>query len=230
MADTYSDVDDEVPLLDVYDLSFGYGADRVWQHVDLTLYPGDIAFLVGPNGAGKTTLLKCLAGWLSPNSGEITFCGERLTGRSGTLRSQIAFVSDVPAFYDDLTAREHVDFVLQANRLGADRRAEAEALLESFGIAQSCDAYPSAFSRGMRQKLALVIALSAHPRLLLLDEPTGPLDPPSRELLGRLVKSAAEHGTAVLMSCHHDLPGVDPDVIYELADGELSEVEDDGLS
>ena len=215
---------DEKPLLDAFDLGFGYGSSRVWEHVDLTLYPGDIAFLIGPNGAGKTTLLKCLADWMTPKAGEVTFLGKRLSGRAQHLRRQISFVADVPAFYDDLTAREHVEFVLCANRADAAWRAEAEELLEAFGIAHACDAYPSAFSRGMRQKLALVLGLMTHPKLLLMDEPTGPLDPDARELLGRLVKRAAGEGTAVLMSCHHDLPGVEPDVVYELAEGTLREV------
>ena len=219
---------DEKPLLDVFDLGFGYGSERVWEHVDLTLYAGDIAFLVGPNGAGKTTLLKCLAGWMNPASGEVTFLGERMSGRAQHLRRQVAFVADVPAFYDDLTAREHVEFMLQANRADAARRSEAEELLEAFGIARACDAYPSAFSRGMRQKLALVLGLMVHPKLLLMDEPTGPLDPASRELLGTLVARSAAEGTAVLMSCHHDLPGVTADVTYELANGTLRDVGEDG--
>ncbi|AEB06581.1 ABC transporter related protein [Coriobacterium glomerans PW2] len=211
---------DEQPLLDAFDLSIRYGRALVWNHVDIALYPGDIAFLVGPNGSGKTTLLKCLAGWMRPASGEIRVLGETLTGRSARLRGAISFVSDVPAFYDDLTAREHIEFLLRANR-EEGRRAEAEEMLEAFGLTGSCDAYPSAFSRGMREKLALVICLMTHPRLLLLDEPTGPLDPQSCELFGRYVKKAAEMGAAVLMSCHHDLPHVSADVVYELSGGHV---------
>lgn len=216
---------DAQPLFDAYDLSFGYGPERVWAHVDLTLYPGDVAFLVGANGAGKTTLLKCLAGWVAPREGEITFLGERFTGASRALRRQLAFVPDVPAFYDDLTAREHVDFVLRANRANASVCARAEELLEALGLTHALGSYPSAFSRGMRQKLALAIALMMRPRLLVMDEPTGPLDPASCELLGTLVKRVADGGTAVLLSCHHDLPGVVPDVVYELSGGALREMD-----
>lgn len=218
-------MDEERPLLDAYGLSFGYGAERVWREVDVALYAGEVGILVGPNGAGKTTLLKCLAGWMAPRTGEILIDGERLTGRSRRLRRQIAFVPDVPAFYDDLTAREHVDFVLHANKADAAAAKRADELLEAFGIARACDAYPSAFSRGMRQKLALAIAFMVEPRLLLLDEPTGPLDPASRTLLGRLVSEATARGAAVLASCHHGLPGVAPSVVYELRDGCLREAE-----
>ena len=98
-------------------------------------------------------------------------------------------------------------------------------MLEAFGIAGFCSAYPSAFSRGMRQKLALVIALMMKPKLVLMDEPTGPLDPDARVLLGKLVQGAARDGAAVLLSCHHELPGVAPDVVYDLRDGCLREVD-----
>lgn len=215
----------ELPVLDAYGLSFGYGSERVWDQVDLALYAGEIGYLTGPNGAGKTTLLKCLAGWMSPRSGQIDVMGERFTGRSRSIRRQIAFVADVPAFYEDLTAREHIDFVLRANRAEREVADRAERMLEAFGIAEFCNAYPSAFSRGMRQKLALVIALMMKPKLVLMDEPTGPLDPDARVLLGKLVQEAARDGAAVLLSCHHELPGVAPDVVYDLRDGCLREVD-----
>ena len=77
----------------------------------------------------------------------------------------------------------------------------------------------------MRQKLALVIALMMKPKLVLMDEPTGPLDPDARLLLGKLVQEAARDGAAVLLSCHHELPGVAPDVVYDLRDGRLREVD-----
>ena len=218
---------EETPLLDVYDLGFGYGSTRVWDHADLTLYAGDIGFLVGPNGAGKTTLLKCLAGWMRPSGGSIQLLGEAFTGSAQHLRGQVAFVPDVPAFYDDMTAREHLTFVLAARGAGSRERAKADELLEAFGLERFADAYPSSYSRGMRQKLACVLAFIAHPRLLIMDEVTGPLDTPSRELLAQHVRRIAREGAAVLLSCHHDLPGVVPDAVYRLEDGMLALVEED---
>lgn len=213
----------DVPLLDVCDLACGYGAIPVWSHVDLTLYAGELALLLGPNGAGKSTLLSCIAGWMRPSSGVVLLRGKRLDGRAGALRRHVAYVSDVPAFYDDLTAREHVDFMLNASCAPRARRDRAQELLEEFGIAHAVDAYPSAFSRGMRQKLALVLAFMMEPELLLLDEPTGPLDTEACETLGHLVRRALDGGAAVLMSCHHALPGVKPSVVYRLAGGTIAE-------
>lgn len=210
------------PLLEARSLSFRYGSGApVFSDVSLALRPRDVVLLVGQNGAGKSSLLACLAGWAPPASGEVLVDGERLDGRTWRLRRRVAFVADVPAFYDDLTAREHLDFVLRANRLGSERRREADELLERFGIARAADAYPSTFSRGMRQKLALALAFAVHPSVLIMDEPTGPLDPASRALLGELVRRAADEGASVLASCHHPLPGAEPTAVWELADGAL---------
>ena len=211
--------------IETHTLTRRFGPRTAVDGLDLTVRQGELFALLGVNGAGKTTLLKCLAGWMSPRSGQIDVLGERFTGRSRAIRRQIAFVADVPAFYEDLTAREHIDFVLRANRAEREVADRAERMLEAFGIAEFCNAYPSAFSRGMRQKLALVIALMLKPKLVLMDEPTGPLDPDARVLLGKLVQEAARDGAAVLLSCHHELPGVAPDVVYNLRDGRLREVD-----
>lgn len=216
-----------VPL-EARGLAFGYGRANVWEGVDLTLHAGEVALLTGANGSGKSTLLRCLAGWLSPRSGEILVEGRPFRGERAPRRA-IAFVSDVPAFYDDLTAREHIEFVLRAGRYGEREQARANELLDAFGLMAHLDRYPSAFSRGMRQKLALVVGLMATPPVLLLDEPTGPLDPPSVEVLGGEVARAASEGSAVLTSCHHAFAQMRPNAVWELrgdglhASGPLSE-------
>ena len=127
---------------------------------------------------------------------------------------------DVPTFYDDLTAVEHLELVLAANRADG-ARPRAEGLLERFGLTGRETLPPSSYSRGMREKLALVLALALRPRVLLLDEPHGPLDREASLVLSEELVAAAHEGTAVLLSCHHDVPGLVPDLSLELADGEL---------
>ena len=207
-------------VLEVRDLAFGYGDMPVWEGVGFSLCPGQVAFLVGPNGAGKSTLFRCLAGWLAPREGEVLLCGTPFTGRTRLAPGTLAFVPDVPAFYDDLTAIEHVELILAANRAD-EARPRAEQLLERFGLAGRERLLPSAYSRGMREKLALVLALALRPRVLLLDEPHGPLDHEASLVLSGELAAAASEGTAVLLSCHHDVPGLDPDLTLELADGTL---------
>ena len=194
--------------LQVRDLCFGYGDVPVWEGVSFSLAAGQVAFLAGPNGAGKSTLFRCLAGWLEPDAGEILVAGEPFTGRTRLTPGTLSFVPDVPAFYDDLTAIEHVELVLAANRAD-DARPRAERLIERFGLC-------------MREKLALVLALTLRPRVLLLDEPHGPLDREASLTLSQELAAAAHMGTAVLLSCHHDVPGLVPDVSFALRDGALT--------
>lgn len=206
--------------LEVRNLCFGYGDVPVWEDVSFSLVPGQVAFLTGPNGAGKSTLFRCLAGWLEPDEGEVLLDGEPFTGRSRLVPGTLAFVPDVPSFYDDLTAAEHVELVLAANRAEM-ARPRAERLLERFGLTGHETLLPSAYSRGMREKLALVLALMLRPRVLLLDEPHGPLDRDASLVLSEELAAVAGEGTAVLLSCHHDVPGLTPDVMLSLRDATL---------
>ncbi len=206
--------------LEVRNLCFGYGDVPVWEDVSFSLAPGQVAFLTGPNGAGKSTLFRCLAGWLEPDEGEVLLAGKPFTGRSRLVPGTLAFVPDVPSFYDDLTAAEHVELVLAANRAEA-ARPRAERLLERFGLTGHETLLPSAYSRGMREKLALALALMLRPRVLLLDEPHGPLDRDASLVLSEELAAVAGEGTAVLLSCHHDVPGLTPDVMFSLRDATL---------
>ena len=176
---------------------------------------------MGSNGAGKSTLLRCLAGWDALDEGRVELLGRRFDGADRAQRTLVAFVPDVPAFYDDLTAGEHVRFVQRANRLDpADDLAEE--LMTRFGLDGKRDLLPLSYSRGMRQKLALVLAFARRPRLLLLDEPYGPLDPEASRVLSALLEEARAAGTAIVASCHHDVPGFCPDAVLRLEDGRLS--------
>ena len=201
-------------------LGYRYGKTEVFGGASFELQAGEVAFLTGPNGAGKSTLLRCLAGWDAPAEGFVELCGARFDGSDRAQRSLLAFVPDVPSFYDDLTAGEHIRFVRQANRLDAADDPSDE-LMARFGLDGQRDRLPSSYSRGMRQKLALVLALARAPRLLLLDEPYGPLDPDAAAVLSALVGEARDAGAAVLVSCHHDVPNLRPDKLARLEGGRL---------
>ena len=189
----------EADVLYVEDLAYRYGKTEVFAGASLSLRAGEVAFLTGPNGAGKSTLLRCLAGWDAPAEGRVELCGKRFDGADRAQRSLLAFVPDVPSFYDDLTAGEHIRFVRQANRMSADDDP-SERLMALFGLDGHRDQLPSAYSRGMRQKLALVLAFARAPRLLLLDEPCSALDPISTGRIEELITELKQDYTVVIVT------------------------------
>ena len=209
--------------LKVRDLAFSYGGFDVLQGISFSLEPGELAFLVGENGSGKSTLLRCLAGWADPTEGAVFLEGAPFDTADRRQRRKVVLVPDNPAFYDDLAADEHLAFVRQVNRIDLEDDPSG-VLMERIGLAGYGGRLPSAYSRGMRMKLALVMAFAAKPSLLLLDEPHGPLDPDAAAVLGEMVQDALDAGTAVLISCHHDVPGLQPDKVLRLEAGSLSSV------
>ncbi len=185
-------------VLEVRDLSVTLGGSRVLDGLDLSLAPGDAVWLEGANGAGKTTLLRALAG-LIQSDGDVFVKGER-AGTSAA-RALSRFVPDTAPLYEDLSVREHATLLGRVSgRAGAD--AAALEWCERLGLAERIDHYPAALSRGMRQKLALAVALGGAPPLLLLDEPLNALDSESRELLLAGLTAHAASGGAVLASGH----------------------------
>jgi ABC-2 type transport system ATP-binding protein len=211
-------------LLSAIELSKSYGAFRALQPTDLALEAGQVTLLTGPNGAGKSTLLLCLAGLLRPTSGRILVDGHDLHRAEVAARQALAFVPDVPRFYAELTAWEHLFFIAQAHHCADGFDQRAEILMKDFGLWDARHLYPHHYSRGMRLKLGLLLALIRPFKVLLLDEPTSALDQQSTTLLlGRL--AALRHGgVAILLSSHNPAltETLAPRHLY-IAGGEISE-------
>lgn len=196
-------------------LSRSYGRFQALMPTDLTLHSGEIAVLLGPNGAGKTTLLLCLSGLLRPTTGVILIDGHDLYTEEKQAKQKLAFVPDVPRFYTELTAWEHLYFIAQAHQAGEGFGERAEILLREFGLWEARDLYPHNYSRGMCLKLGLLIALIRPFKLLLLDEPTSALDMESVSILTHRLKELRQRGASILLSSH------DPNVVKDLADRTL---------
>ena len=157
----------------------------------MTVPRGQITAVVGGDGSGKTTLLQALAGLTRPTAGEVSSPG----------RANIGFVSAVGGAYPDLSVDENLAFAGRGYDMPAARQRErAGLLLERTGLTAAHDRLGGKLSGGMRQKLAVAMALLHEPPLLILDEPTTGVDPVSRIELWRLVSGAAAAGTAVLLS------------------------------
>ena len=167
--------------------------------VDLDVHDGEIVLLSGSNGAGKTTLLRLVAGLVPLYSGEAQVLGCDLSRDRRSARRELALVGHETFCYDDLTVRENLRFAARA----ASRDAGlADAALERVGLGGSADVLHRKLSAGQRRRLAVAVAWSRDPRLLLLDEPHAGLDAEGRQVLDDIVHAAPAEGRTVLIASH----------------------------
>lgn len=199
-----------------------YGSYHALREVSLALSEGQYVLLMGENGAGKSTLLRCAAGWQRPSSGVVSLFGHALEKNERQARQWIKLVPDTPQFYEEFTAWEHVGWVAEAHRIG-EWQSTAEDLMTAFGIWSNKTAFPASFSRGMQYKLGLAMSLICEPKLLLLDEPFGPLDPYSQECLAQYLRSLADSGITILISTHVLPDSEPPDRVILVDQGEVIE-------
>ncbi|MEW5737843.1 MAG: ABC transporter ATP-binding protein [Myxococcota bacterium] len=172
---------------------------------------GEVFGLLGPNGAGKTTTVRMLTGLLNPSEGKADVCGVALPldGDGTALRKRVGLLTEQPGLYDRLTAHENLGFFIRLHELDEARAwARARKYLERFGLAGREEEPVGGFSKGMRQKLAIVRTLVHEPDVIFLDEPTSGLDPQSaRTVRDAVAELAAEGRTLVL--CSHNLAEVE---------------------
>ena len=201
----------DMPLV-AEDISRTYGIFQALAPLNLTIQPGEIVALMGANGAGKSTLLQCLSGLLHPSSGRVLIKGFELYQDERQAKQRLAFVPDVPRFYAELTAYEHLAFIAYAHEAGKDFEKRADTLLHDFDLWEARDLFPHNYSRGMRLKLALLMAFIRPFSLLLLDEPTSALDQDSAARLVDRLKDLRHAGAGILLSTHN------PEIVQGLAD------------
>jgi ABC-2 type transport system ATP-binding protein len=206
------------PVLSARDLSRTYDDFLALRSFRVDLPPGQLVALVGPNGAGKTTFLTIAAGLLEPTAGRLVVDGA--TAGSIAARRAVSYLPDTPVFYDDLSLAEHLEYVAALHGV-ADDGAPSQQLLERLGLGDWGDSLPSEFSRGMRQKASIALALVRPFSILLADEPFDGLDPSSRDVLFQLLAEAREAGAAIVVSTHRRDVVDSADRCLALRDGEL---------
>ena len=167
--------------------------------MDLTLRRGEMAVLVGHNGSGKSTFLGLSSGLLEPTDGELLVT-EHAAG-TFEARAATSYIPDQPVLYDDLSVLEHLEYVARLHGV-EDWEDRGHALLERLGLAHRADDLPSRFSRGLRQKTAIALALVRPFDLLLVDEPFVGLDPQGRDAMVELLAESHEDGAAVIVATH----------------------------
>lgn len=188
------------PAIEARGVQKSYGRRRVLAGLDLKVPSGSIYGLVGPNGAGKTTLIRILLGVVQPDAGEVLVEGQPVDDRFPLWKSRAGYVPDVPDVYYNL--RVHEFFALGKRFYPGWDEEAAPRLLSLLSLPP--ERRLKDLSRGQRTQVALVFALSHHPRYLFLDEPTAGLDPlVRREVLRLVLEEAADRGTTVIYSTHN---------------------------
>ena len=187
--------------IDVRGLTKRYGERAAVDNLNLQVLPGEVYALLGPNGAGKSTTIACLLGFVAADAGQIRLAGADLPPSEAAV-AHAAYIAENVALYERLTGVENVEFFLRLQGRRADRAA-IEALLERAGLnAEAFHRQAHTYSKGMRQKVGIVMALAKGAKVLVLDEPTSGLDPQASKAFGELLLSLASEGVAVLMATH----------------------------
>ena len=190
-------------MIRIRNLAKNYGGFQAVKKLDLDIQPGEIFGFLGPNGAGKTTTISMLTGLLKPSQGEVFLKGLDLQKRPVEAKRVFGYVPDTPVLYEKLTLMEFMKFIQEIYRLDSvESKDRLERLLELFELEEKMDALIGSFSRGMRQKAAIISALLPEPDILILDEPTNGLDPKAVKRLKDLLLDETKRGVTVFMSTH----------------------------
>lgn len=190
-------------MLKAHDLGRRYGNTWALQSLELEVAPGEIQCLLGANGAGKTTTINLFLGFLEPSQGAAFVNGTEVARDARAARSQLGYVPEQVSLYPTLTGLENLAYFTRlAGRSGSDA-ARLRQLLDRVDLAaDAADARVERYSKGMRQKVGLAIALAKDAGALLLDEPLSGLDPKAANEFCALLLKLAAGGVAVLMATH----------------------------
>jgi len=188
-------------LLETENLVRTFGDLHAVDGLDLQVRAGEMVGLVGPDGAGKTTAMRLLCGALQPTSGRLRVAGYDIPAEVEKAREHIGYLAQRFSLYGDLTVQENLEFfgeVFDMNE--ADRKQRSKDLLRFAGLEEFANRPAIALSGGMQKKLGLACALVHRPKVLLLDEPTGGVDPVARQEFWHLLIGLLREGSAVLVS------------------------------
>ena len=190
-----------MPMIEVRELTKRWGSHEAVRALTLDVAAGEVYALLGPNGAGKSTTIACLLGFAAADGGQVRLAGSPLPVREAAVQ-HAAYIAENVALYDRLSGIENVEFFVRLLGRKPDRE-HILGLLERAGLGADDARRPAQdYSKGMRQKVGIVMALAKGARVLVLDEPTSGLDPQASVAFGDLVRGLADEGAAVLMATH----------------------------
>ena len=185
-------------MLTISHVTKKYGKTVANNDISFQVGDGQIAVLLGPNGAGKSTMIKCIAGLLRCE-GEITV--NHHPNKSLEAKRLLGYVPEMPAVYDLLTVKEHLELMARAYRL-SNWEEDAQSLLERLELADKQDKLGRELSKGMQQKVSIACALITKPKVIIFDEPMVGLDPHAIKELKMIFRELKEQGASLLISTH----------------------------
>jgi ABC-2 type transport system ATP-binding protein len=184
--------------LDAAGVSKRFGGTTALHDVDLTVRDGEVFGFLGPNGAGKSTLINVVLDYVKPSAGAVEVFGIDAQSDPVAVRERVGVLPEGFNVLGEMTAREHLEFAVESKQGTED----PDRLLDLVGLSEAADRPAAGYSKGMRQRLALGMAITGDPDLLILDEPTTGLDPNGARFVRDTVSSLSEDGTAVFFSSH----------------------------
>ena len=190
-------------MLKIEHLTKTYGEKTAVDDLTLTIAPGEIYGFIGHNGAGKTTTLRSVAGIQQFDAGEITVGGVNLKKDPIACKRMLAYIPDNPDMYEYMTGAKYLNFIADIYGVGAAERAERiRTLAGRFELTADLAQPVSAYSHGMKQKLAIIAAWLHDPKLIVMDEPFVGLDPKAAFLLKEMMREKCAAGGAIFFSTH----------------------------
>lgn len=190
------------PAIEVTNLTKEFGDFTAVNQVNFTVARGEIMGYLGPNGSGKTTTIRMLLGLLRPSGGQGSVLGLDIEKEAEAIRPRVGYMSQKFALYDDLTVRENLAFYAGVYGIRRPNRRLDEVLAQ-IGLTDVQQERVKGLSTGWRQRLALGAALTHHPTLIFLDEPTSGVDPKARRTFWDLIYDLADQGTTIFVTTHY---------------------------
>ena len=185
--------------IEVRSLTKSFNNFKAVDDVSFNVRTGEIFGFLGPNGAGKTTTIKAILDLIHANSGEIKINGLDITKKGKEAKKHVGYLPERVAFYNNLTALQNLNFYAEMKNASKE---ECKALIEEFGLGDAVSKKVGKFSKGMVQRLGMARAVIGNPPILILDEPSGGLDPRGVVLVRDKIREMKNKGTTVFVSSH----------------------------
>jgi ABC-type multidrug transport system ATPase subunit len=189
-------------IIEVNGLAKRFGHITAVEHIDLTVYDGDIYGFLGPNGSGKSTTIRMILNLISPDQGEVFLFGEKLNANRRSVLKRVGALIERPDFYNYLTAYQNLELLARYSGLKLNRSQIMEKL-ELVDLHQRFDSKVRTFSQGMKQRLGIAQTLLHNPDLIILDEPVNGLDPQGiKDIRNLILRLNSDFGKTLIVSSH----------------------------